>query len=185
MKSGLKFNIFGSISFSLIISCTILSIHFPPVSATVIVRIQTWNLVDATAHLDYYDTSSYGTQVTSAKNVWNAYKSGVIRTGCSTNRDCYIFNGYEVSNVCATTYPSGAGGIGPDGCGYITLNSYVMDASSNTKRQSIITHELGHALGIGHTTLDEVMCSQCMNIIVLQAGDMASYDAAYAKYSLF
>lgn len=70
-------------------------------------------------------------------------------------------------------------------CGKIELNTYYMSGYSNSKKQNVATHELGHALGLDHSTSTDVMDAAITGHTSTQAlsqNDKDSYDAAYNNY---
>ena len=69
--------------------------------------------------------------------------------------------------------------------GKIELNTYYMSGYSNSKKQNVATHELGHALGLDHSTSTDVMDAAITGHTSTQAlsqNDKDSYDAAYNNY---
>ena len=68
---------------------------------------------------------------------------------------------------------------------YIVDSYYYMSGYSNSKKQNVATHELGHALGLDHSTSTDVMDAAITGHTSTQAlsqNDKDSYDAAYNNY---
>lgn len=135
--------------------------------------VQTWNLVDSGKHLDYdYDTK-YSSELSSSVKKWESYKSGVIRPdSVLVVEDVFISDYYEVSNTNGIT----------SGGGTIKLNTYQLDSQGSTQAMRIITHELGHALGLDHSTSSDIMYANTITTSNLTTNDKESYDAAYNGY---
>ena len=58
-----------------------------------------------------------------------------------------------------------------------------MDRMTSKQRQATITHEIGHALGLGHNNKNtSVMRQGYKNFTALDDIDKKGYDAAYRKY---
>ena len=107
---------------------------------------------------------------------WNAYKSGVIRKDRAfVVEDVYVSDVNASNGWAGMTYSSGK----------IELNTYYMSGYSNSKKQNVATHELGHALGLDHSTSTDVMDAAITGHTSTQAlsqNDKDSYDAAYNNY---
>ena len=68
------------------------------------VAILDWHLVDSGNHLDWSGSTGYQTQFNAAVNIWNNYKSGVIRKDSwNTINDVTISDYYEVSSTAGVT----------------------------------------------------------------------------------
>ena len=66
--------------------------------------------------------------------------------------------------------------------GYIKLNDYYLNGEHTTKSLSVIIHELGHALGLGHLRSEDIMYKACQSKTTLSTNDKRSYDSAYNRY---
>lgn len=136
-------------------------------------KINSWDLVDSTKHLDYSGNSKYMAYIKKGAATWNAYKKGVIRPASATNKsDVYCSDVYVNNNVNATTYSNGK----------ITFNKKNMDKQNNAGKQNVATHELGHGLRLGHNASSDVMYQYSTSKTTLSVNDKQSYNAAYKKY---
>ena len=136
-----------------------------------------WDCVDSGKHLDYDGNSAYMIYVSAAAGRWNYYKSGVIRQDTPfINEDIYA------SDVTGSA-TSWVGRTYSDGRMY--FNTTRMTSMSDERRTNIAAHELGHALGLGHSTYGDLMydtCSDYTSTKQLSQNDKDSYDAAYNLY---
>ncbi|RID82607.1 cell surface protein [Mesobacillus zeae] len=145
----------------------------PMSTSAATVKLLTWDLVDSGKHLDWDGSTKYQTSFDSGKNVWNGYKSGVIRKDSAyVIQDVSISDYSEKSNTGAVTSSGGT----------IKFNSYVMDTLSSTEKKNVAIHELGHALGLAHNTSSDVMYAYITTNTSLSDNDKASYNAAYNNY---
>lgn len=80
----------------------------PGQEASAAAKINSWDLVDSSKHMDYSGNSKYMSFVKNGANTWNAYKKGVIRPASATNKsDVYCSDVSVTNNINATTYSNG------------------------------------------------------------------------------
>lgn len=124
--------------------------------------------------LGYCNNSSLTTAVNHAVSTWNALgKVSITNNGCTwvdlefqdTNQPSASWTGLY------TQYP-----LTRD---YIQLNLATITSDAN-RRKNTATHELGHALGIGHTsTAGNIMLSFQTTQTSLGTWDTSQYKALY------
>jgi hypothetical protein len=135
--------------------------------------VQSWDLVDSGKHMDYDGNSTYMSNVDSGAAKWNAYKSGVIRKdSASVLQDVYVSDVNNANNINATTSSAGT----------IKMNVYNLGSQSSTQVTRVATHELGHCLGLDHSTSSDIMYAYTITTSSLTQNDKDSYDAAYLNY---
>ncbi|HHY72373.1 MAG TPA: matrixin family metalloprotease [Bacillus bacterium] len=135
--------------------------------------ITSWHLVDSGKHLDYAGDSIYMSHINTGASIWNGYKSGVIRPDTiSTIEDVYVSDINIANGNTGLTYPSGK----------IEMNKFYLKDSTSTQRTNTATHELGHALGLAHSTSSDIMGPSQTSITTLSANDKESYDESYKRY---
>lgn len=152
--------------------CLVSSFYIMPTFAAN-VAILDWHLVDSGNHLDWSGSTGYQTQFNAAVNIWNNYKSGVIRKDSwNTINDVTISDYYEVSSTAGVTAKAGT----------IKFNTYQMDNYTTSKKRNVCAHELGHALGLAHNQKGDIMYTYVSIVTSLSANDKASYNASYKRY---
>lgn len=138
--------------------------------------VQSWDLVDSGKHLDYDGNSTYMSYIKTGASTWNNYKSGVIRPdSASVVEDVYVSDVDSANGWAGMTYSNGK----------IELNKYYMSNYSTNKITNVAAHELGHALGLDHSTTADLMDASITSHTSTQAlsqNDKDSYDGAYKNY---
>jgi hypothetical protein len=141
-----------------------------------------YDCVDSGKHLDWDARGSkYQSYVVRAQDIWNGYKSGVIRPDSAT-----ILEDVLIEDVNSATLPW---------AGYTFLNEGKIQLNMNQLDDStinpngkytlkIVAHELGHALGLAHndSATTNIMKQGAYKNETLTVNDKASYDAAYSHY---
>lgn len=138
------------------------------------VVLQGWDHVDSGKHCDYDGDSLYMYYITSGATIWNSYKPAVIRKDdIYVIQDVFVTDyNWNLSDYAALTDPDGK----------IKFNIAFMQYYDWSQRLNVATHELGHSLGLGHNTANDIMYGTRTTINILSANDKASYDAAYLSY---
>lgn len=153
---------------------------------------QGWDLVDLTGHCDWDGSSQYMSMVRKATNTWNNYIGDEVLRPDAWNRtqDVYIkdvdsdpeHNG-AFGKTYSKTYHEGL-----DFSRAATIELYLdqmENFESNLQRQKVVTHELGHALGLYefHPDLGNIMCQGSFAYgTSIGLDDKAQFSKVYATY---
>ena len=158
------------------IIAVVMMVLFCSISAFAKAYVQTWDLVDSGKHLDYDGNSTYMSYIKTGASTWNAYKSGVIRPDSAlVIQDVYVSDVNSANGWAGMTYSNGK----------IELNKYYMSNYSTSQITNVAAHELGHALGLDHSTSTDLMDASITSHSSTQAlsqNDKDSYDEAYKNY---
>lgn len=134
------------------------------------------DLVDSGKHLDYQSESTFSSYADQARNIWNGYKSGVVRKYIPLIliKDVSIKSGnLRDSAIAQTNYANKT----------ITISLSAWTNLSEAEKTNVLCHEMGHALGMGHLNEEaNIMYYENSQIIMLHQNNKDSYDAAYARY---
>lgn len=151
-----------------------------------------WDLVDLTGHCDWDGSSQYMSMVSKAANTWNNYIGDEVLRPDAWNRtqDVYIkdvdsdpeHNG-AFGKTYSKTYHEGL-----DFSRAATIELYLdqmENFESNLQRQKVVTHELGHALGLYEFLPDfgNIMCQGSFAYgTSIGLDDKAQFSKVYATY---
>ncbi len=134
------------------------------------------DLVDSGKHLDWKSESKYSDElIEESQNIWNSYKSGVIRKDTwLTVDDVTIVDDNLIKNYSAyVDFPTDT----------IHIVTYHVDGYSDNMKRNTIAHEFGHTLGIGHlNSTTAIVGLYPSENNVLTTYDKNSYDLAYSNY---
>lgn len=164
------------------------------------IKINNWNLVDINKHCDWASSvngTKYASMIATATEAWNNSRfPDVFR------KDDWI----KIKDVEIKTLATDPQGKGAYGCTYSkdykegpnndtskakTIELYLDKLEileSDLQRQKIITHELGHALGLAHNNEAEgsIMTQGSLPYgISFSRDDIESFEASYNEYGLF
>lgn len=153
---------------------------------------QGWNLVDLTKHCDWDGSSKYMSMVSKAANAWNTYIGDEIFRPDAWNRteDVYIkdisTDPKHIGTIARTYSKIYHEGLDFSKASTIEFYPDQMESfESDLQRQKVVTHELGHALGLYEFLPDfgNVMCQGSFaygNSLGLD--DKAQFSKVYAEY---
>lgn len=140
--------------------------------------------VDSGKHMDWSGSTIYSSQWNIGVNVWNNYKSGVIRKDAwNTINDLTIEDvNFIKPKVAGLTEFIGNGGKSD---ATIYFSTTVMNQATDMQKKIACTHEIGHALGLDenndlgtHLIMYNDLATNTSNN-VLNSNDKANYDYMY------
>lgn len=153
---------------------------------------QGWDLVDLTGHCDWDGSSQYMSMVSKAANTWNTYIGDEVLRPDAWNRtqDVYIKDvdsDPEHNGAFGKTYPKTYHeGLNISRAATIELYLDKMTGfDSNLQRQKVVTHELGHALGLYEFLpyFGNIMCQGSFAYgTSIGLDDKAQFSKVYATY---
>jgi len=155
-------------------------------STNVSSNIQNWDLVDSNIHIDWDGNTKYLNHFNNAVNTWNHYLGNTLirRDVFSTIKDLTISDFSDIDHeVYAFTTDNGTirfNTVYIDSLFSIDQNAFVREALV----EDIVLHELGHALGLGHTqnygdVMNELFFVSYINP---SRNDISSLSTARTKY---
>ncbi|HWM91946.1 MAG TPA: hypothetical protein VN493_14365 [Thermoanaerobaculia bacterium] len=127
----------------------------------------------------YVDNTSYNDPLSWAIAEWNALDPiDILPDSAFTIADIDVF---DVNDSSVSWVGSRSVRTGTD---WIRMNSYYLNGYTTFQRRGTMTHEFGHALGMGDHTLSDygssaiIMyeCSACSGVNTPQAHDEDDYD---------
>jgi len=133
--------------------------------------------------MDWSGSTKYQMLFNNAVATWNSYTNGIIRKDTATTINDVTIKDYSSKDDIYKAYTTKSG--------YIMFNIYKIDSLndsntyvSNALKEDVMLHELGHALGLGHTTHSwDVMRDQLIvSHIKPSLNDIASYNEAKKSY---
>lgn len=118
----------------------------------------------------YTDARSHGNSqwnglgsINIAPDAWNTIED---LTWSDANRSDVTWAGVHTCYSCCATDT-------------IQLNVYYMSGFTTSQRRNVATHELGHALGIGHSYSGQVMYEYVSSVTTLQSHDISDYRSLW------
>ncbi|MDR2945074.1 MAG: matrixin family metalloprotease [Methanosarcinales archaeon] len=163
---------FNRIVAVLLVCLLLMTLVIPALGA--ISSVQWWHMVDSGKHLDWAGSTKYQSDFNSSVSTWNAYKSGVIR------KDSILY--VKDATISDERWINGTAGETNGNDKTIKFNLNKMDTMNQNQRRNLYTHELGHALGLDHNQVGDVMYYISSSVYSLSANDKASYDTSYNRY---
>lgn len=130
--------------------------------------------------ITYVATSTYMTALYAAVQTWNAQNKVVIATSTTPSlNDVLVFNIATTSDTVMVGQYNPLHYDNPSLNDTLTFNPYHMSGASDVVRQNVATHELGHALGLGHSYLGNMMNSYVTGTTTLGYQDILDLDTLW------
>lgn len=132
-----------------------------------------WDLVDKGKHMDWNGSTAYSSEWDSSVNVWNDEHYVIRKDTWRTVKDVTISD-YTDPNTSVMASCSSSGSI--------KFNKSKFDNMTSGERQKTIMHEIGHGLGLDHSTSTScIMCQGKRSQTTLNQDDINGFDWLY-KY---
>ncbi|NCC86468.1 MAG: matrixin family metalloprotease [Clostridia bacterium] len=122
--------------------------------------------------MDWGGSTSYQTSFNTGVNTWNARKSGMIRADTASTIQDVTISDYTEENATAAQTSS---------WGYIRFNTHIMKKLTSSEKKNVCTHELGHALGIGHLSSGDVMYFAVSSVYSLSTNDKNAFTSSWIR----
>jgi hypothetical protein len=134
----------------------------------------------------YNSTSTYKDAWYAGMSTWNTYGNSVGGVSISTSTGATSSADLLVLDIASSSSDYFLGQYAPDlsGPDLLRFNPYHMNQATTSVKQFTATHELGHALGLFHSYLENIMNSYATSTVQTSLGtqDTSDYDYLNANY---
>ncbi len=135
-----------------------------------------YSSVDSSKKIEWGGSTSYTTEWNAGIATWNAKSKVKISADTIwTLEDVTVSDKYDK----AVTWDGVWTYKGSCCRETLQLNSYYFSSYASAQKQHVTTHELGHALGLGHSTLGQVMYYLSSSVTALGSQDNSDYNYLY------
>ncbi len=135
-----------------------------------------YSSVDSGKGLEWGGSTAYATEWNSSIATWNARGKVTISADTMfTLQDLTVSDAYSPAASWAGVYTY----KGAWSAETLQFNTYYLDRFSSAQKQNVATHELGHSLGLAHSTAGMVMYKYVSTVTALGAQDTGDYTYLY------